>query len=363
MASGTFNLTSTKSTLKGKIEWSSSSNGSSANSSSVTASLYIARTDSYTTKGTWSYGFNVGGTTKSGTWYGSVSSSWICIATITTTVGHSSDGSGSCYLEGYVNGPSGTTMAGYGVSGNTTVTLDKIPRYLTITSHSISKTALNSVTVSWVTDTARDWTQYSLNGADWHNDENYSVASDLKSGTYTIEGLTPNTTYTVKTRLRRTDSGLWTESGTLSFTTLNIAKITSAPNINFGDSITIKKTNPSGNTNNIKIQTLNPTTTIKTVKKASNSVTITLTDNEWDTLYKKLGNSNSMKIRYLVETIGDSTYTNYVNKTLTLTGNMKTIKLGKNGEVKRAKVFVEVDSETKRAVAWVCVNGEIKRCI
>lgn len=358
MASGTINLNSTKSTLKGKIEWSSFSNGSNANSSTVAASLYIARTDGYTTKGTWNFGFNVAGNQNFSSWYGSVSSGWVCVASMTVTVGHNGDGTGWCYLEGYVNGPSGTSMSGYGVSGSTTVQLDTIPRYLNITSHYIENTGLNSITVRWTTDSARDWTQYSLNGATWTNDVNNSISNDNKSGTYTITGLLPNTQYSIRTRCRRSDSGLWTETGVIYGTTKDIAKISSADNFNFGDNFKVNITNPSKA--NVKLDILVNNINILSKNLNTGVNNIEFTQGQLDNLYKQFKNNNSVTINYIVTT--NNSYTDKRNVICTLTGNAKTIKICKNGVIKRGKAFININGQVKRAVVWISADKTAKRC-
>lgn len=68
MASGSFNLSTTSGTthLKSKINWSSTSNGSSANSSNVTASMVLWRDNSgYKTYGTGTFSITINGNTKS----------------------------------------------------------------------------------------------------------------------------------------------------------------------------------------------------------------------------------------------------------------------------------------------------------
>lgn len=134
-------------------------------------------------------------------------------------------------------------------TGSGSWSLDKIPRYLNSINIYNNGSALNSISVKWTCDPKRDWTQYSLNGGSW-TDAGDSVAGDNKSGTFSIGGLSPNTTYNVKVGLRRTDSGLWSESGTISITTKNKATITS-PSDNFSlnneNSLTVKCNNPSGN--------------------------------------------------------------------------------------------------------------------
>jgi len=258
------------------------------------------------------------------------------------------------------------TASSYGVGASIegTFNLATIPRYAYFSKHQLEGTGLNNIDIRYRPDRTITGVQYSLNGGSWTNISTISGQWNSPNNdiVYRISNLSPNTNYSVRTRIQYANN-LWTTSGTISATTKDIARIVSAPNINFGDSIRITKTNPSGNQNNIKIQTLNPTTIIRTITQTSNDMTITLTQEEWDTLYKKLGNSNSITIRYLVETVGTTTYNNYVDKTLTLTGNQKTANIKINGSWKRAKKWVKINGSWKRCVRWIKVNGSWKRCI
>lgn len=348
MASGTIWLDSDISTLQGKIEWSSYSNGSNANSSTVTATLYIARTDGYTTTGTFGFGFQVGDTTYYDSWYGSISGNWVALKTLTVIVGHANNGSGSCYISGYANGPSGTSMSGHSCSGGQTVTLDSIPRYANFTSHSVNSTGLNTITVKWSADSNCDSVQYKLNNGAWTN---------ASSTTYTISNLTPNTQYSIKTRIRRQDSGLWTESGTITGKTKDIGKITSAPDFIFGDNILVSITNPSGESMNFKIQHNNTDIVNQNISAGQN--TIMLTQAQLDNLYKKYTNSNSLSLSYVLTTKNTYTYSAIV--TCTLTGNAKTFRLCTGGSIKRCKVFVKHNGIIKKGVVFVKYNNAIKR--
>jgi hypothetical protein len=137
MANGTITLTASgklPSYLNGRIVWSSTSNGTAANISSVTAQLQISRNSSVATSGTWYGSFTVGGASKQISYYTSVGSSWVTIDTVTATVTHNADGSGSCYIYAVLNGPTETSMEGTYVSGSATVTLDAIARYASLVS-------------------------------------------------------------------------------------------------------------------------------------------------------------------------------------------------------------------------------------
>lgn len=235
MANGTINLVSTKNVLEGRIVWNATSNGSSANSSNITAEIQIRRNDGYTTEGTWEGALNVGGKIENFSVHATVNSTWVTMKTISNVIAHNSDGTGTCYLESYCNGPTGTSMAGASVSGKATVTLDKIERYVKITNFSIKSKTVDSITIQYSTDNEVDYAQYSLNGGSW---------IDLNVNN-SITGLSIDSTYSVKIRVRGKASGLWTESSTITVTTYDIAKISSVSNFNHGDSASIVITNPS----------------------------------------------------------------------------------------------------------------------
>lgn len=244
MASGIIDLGSSGK-MSGRISWSSSSNGPQNNSSNVTATLQVRRNDSYgPTTGTFTGSLFIHDEQQDYSVHARVSSDWITLKSFSKTVGHSGDGKGSCHIWGNISGPSGTSMSGSYVEADTWVTLDTIPRYANFIEHWISATGLNSVTVHWATDAPCDRIQYSLNGGGW---------TDTASTNYTVGGLAPSTRYTIKSRTRRTDSQLWNESGTLTFTTKSISAVQSwtqltlpAPGTN-NTTIKYKISNDSGN--------------------------------------------------------------------------------------------------------------------
>lgn len=252
----------------------------------------------------------------------------------------------------------------YGVSASieNSFELTQIPRYTTVNNSERGKT-VNSISVNWSTADAIDWTQYSLNGGAWQ-DAYDTVASDHKSGYYTISGLNPNTQYSVKTRGRRADSQLWSEAGAINITTYDIAKISSAPNFNLGDNETIKYSNPSGSEIATAIFKTDKATKLCEYRNCSgNSYTYNFTDEELDNLYKLFENSNSVNICIKIRTTcGDRQYYHEPIVTLTLTGNHKTIRV--NSEIwKRGKVFVNVNGTWKHGVMWTNSQGTWKRGI
>lgn len=120
--------------LQGRIVWSSTSNGSSANTSRVEGTLQVRKTDYYApTAGTFTGWLNIGGESRNFSYYGSITGDWVTVMSFNKTISHNPDGTGKCYLAGRVTGPTGTSMAGNYVESSSTVNLDKIARYATVT--------------------------------------------------------------------------------------------------------------------------------------------------------------------------------------------------------------------------------------
>lgn len=321
MANGTITLTSSRDVLEGRIIWESSSNGPISNNSYVQANLQIRRNDGYTTTGTWTGSLNVNGKSETFSFRASVGSSWVTVKSVNNTVNHNNNGTGSCQISGRCNGPSGTSMSGEYVDGSQTVALDKIPRYLTITSFTIASRTLNTVVVAWATSDPRSSTLFSLNGGAWTGSSTFgeSLASDQKSGTFNIKNLNPNTTYKLKIKCIRTDSGLETESNEISFTTYDIAKLTEVPNVNIGKSHTIKWSNPTGAATKLKLCQTNGTLIIDYGTVTGTSKTITPTAN---TIYALTPNSNKYNAKYVITTTQNNvSYTNERSFTFNVTNS------------------------------------------
>ena len=97
--------------------------------------------------------------------------------------------------------------------------------------------------MNWSSDSTIDYLWYSKDGGDiWTGVD----VADGKNGTYTISGLTANKAYDIKTRLRRKDSQLYKDSGTLAVTTYGWPYCTEAPDFVVGNKVTLKLYNPLG---------------------------------------------------------------------------------------------------------------------
>lgn len=98
-------------------------------------------------------------------------------------------------------------------------TLDTIPRYTSISSFSVSKRSETTLTFNWGTADTIDYAWYSTNnGSSWTGVD----VTDGTSGSFNVSGLSANTSYNCKLRVRRKDSQLTTDSGTVSQTTYKI---------------------------------------------------------------------------------------------------------------------------------------------
>lgn len=126
--------------------------------------------------------------------------------------------------------------------GSGSWSLPTIPRYATCNQSLANKTE-TTITMNWSSDSTVDYIWWSRNnGSSWHGID----VADGKSGSYTITGCTANTAYNIKTRVRRRDSQLTTDSSTLGVTTYAYPYASSMPNFTIGNSLTVGLYNPLG---------------------------------------------------------------------------------------------------------------------
>ena len=161
----------------------------------------------------------------------------------TQAIQHNSDGtktivfSGQCQLDLNWSGVQIGTISGSG-----SMTLTPISRYATV-SQTLSAKTETTASITWVSDSIVDHIWYSTdNGSTWTG---IDVADGTK-GTYTINGLFADTTYQIKTRIRRKDNQLTTDSSALSVTTYAYPYCSSMPNFTIGEKVTLGFYNPLG---------------------------------------------------------------------------------------------------------------------
>lgn len=247
-------------------------------------------------------------------------------------------------------------------SGSGSWDLDTLPRYATV-KQSLNSKNINSITMDWSSDSTIDYIWYSKdNGSNWTGVD----VSDGTSGSYKISGLSANTTYKVKTRVRRKDSQSTTDTSSLEITTYDIARISGANDFNLGDTETVNFSNPSGNKIKLSIQdSIGSKFYCNDRVVSGTNYTFNFTDSELDTLYKAMGNSNSLSARVYLKTFYDeiSHYMDYKDIRISLTGNQKTGYVNIDGQWKRSKKWINVQGRWKRCVRWININGTWKRCI
>ena len=163
------------------------------------------------------------------------------LGTFTQTVDHNASGQASNVTLSVTYPFRGTYSSTYyeSITASTTVDLDTIPRYATVTTSSTAKTE-TTITMQWTADSTIDKVWYKIGSGSWTE----AGSVNATSGTYTISSRTANTTYSISTRVRRKDSQLTTDSSAVSVTTYDYPYATSMPNFTIGDSVTIKFYNP-----------------------------------------------------------------------------------------------------------------------
>ena len=176
-------------------------------------------------------------------------------------VDHNSDGTKqitiSARANGYASsyGPSSSSSASGDCTASATITLDTIPRYATITQALSSKTE-TSIVINWTADAVCDKLWYSKdNGVSW----TAVTISDSQSGTFTLTGLTAYTPYQIKTKVRRKDSQLTSESSALVIATYSYPFADSMPSFTIGSAVTIGIYNPLGRSCTVKMTDSNGT--------------------------------------------------------------------------------------------------------
>ena len=323
--------------IKYRIVVTEGSPNIAANTSPVTVEVQAWRTNTgYTTYGTGTCYCSINGTNYSQSISNSQEityNSYTVLFKKTVTITHDADGSKSIYVSAYINHDRFTSS-----SQGFTVTLSTIPRYATITQSVGSKTE-TAITIKWASDSTIDYIWYSTNnGSNWTGIN----ISDGKTGTYTISGLNANTTYKVKTRVRRKDSQLTTDSSALSVTTYSYPYANSMPNFTIGSSLTIGIYNPLGRNVTVSIigddgtvrgsnQTTGTTmspytnegwinfwyTTIPNKQKGTYKVRITYGSSVID----KTGGTYSVNVSACKPSIESLTYEDTNSTTTALTGN------------------------------------------
>lgn len=280
------------------------------NTSTVKYVLTLHRPSAVSSSASKAWSVTINGTKKSGS--GSIGGSGNkTLLSGTMVIPHNTDGSktlsfsGSCQLDITWSGTKLGTITGSG-----SMTLTKIPRYATVTQTLMSKTE-TSATIKWSSDSTIDYIWWSSNnGSSWTGIN----VTDGTTGQYTISGLSANTAYQIKTRVRRKDSQLTTDSSALSVTTYAFPYCNSMPNFTIGSKLTLGFFNPLGRSITVNIlgadgsQISNDTTTGTSISGYNNETV-------QNRLYASIPNAKSgtykVKVTYgtQISTKNGGTYT------------------------------------------------------
>ena len=131
-----------------------------------------------------------------------------------------------------------------------TYQLDVAPAYTSITGFSVGALSETSVRFNWSAANTVDYVWYSTNnGSSWNGVD----VADGTSGSFDVGGLSANTGYNFKIRVRRKDSQLTTDSGAYYATTYAYPYLTSIPEFTVGNSLTIGIYNPLGRSCTISV--------------------------------------------------------------------------------------------------------------
>ena len=242
------------------------------------------------------YSVNVDGQNWSGSIPSYNGSSTVTIASGSKNVTHDSDGGKYIGFDFSINDTAGRTYTPGNASASGGMNLTKIARYANITSFSVNKRNETSLSVSFGVDSTIDYCQYSLNNGSWADT---GVSASDRS--FNITGLSANTSYNVKIRVRRQDSQLWSETSNKSQTTYNYPNCTSSPNFIIGNSVTLSLYNPLSRSVTVKILSSNDTelasgTTTGTSISGFNGTS--QTQNMYDSIPNATSGTYKVKVTY-----------------------------------------------------------------
>ncbi len=285
---------------------------SSQNTSEVTYTFQIApKVKGYDWSG-WSnkisYTVTIDGTEYTGTIPSYNGSSTVTLKTGTQTITHNDDGNKSIAISFSVSDTTGQSYTCGNASSNGTLALTYIPRYAT-SNQSLSSKTETSLTISWSSDNTCDYIWYSTN-----NGTNWTAVGSVNatSGSYTISGLTANTSYNVKTRVRRKDSQLTTDSSSATWTTYAYPSISSVgtTNLIIGNQQTLTLYNPLSRTVTVYMKNGSSGTSGTQIYSGTSSTTSISFTPTASTLYNLIPNAKSGScVYYLVYNDGTTNHT------------------------------------------------------
>jgi hypothetical protein len=260
------------------------------------------------------------------------------VASGTATIAHATDGTKTFKA----SAEAGIYNTAVNCTGSGSWALDAIPRHGTV-SHSLKSKTETTAVINWSSDSTVDYLWYSKdNGSTWTG---VNVA-DGKSGTYTVTGLTANTAYKIKTRIRRKDSQLTTDSGAISVTTYQYPYCMEAPAFVIGDKVTLKFYNPLLKVFDFTIVRDDTGAVIHSRTIGGNTITLGDDEQMVDALYNTIPSQKSARYRVVVP--------NASNKTIEKVGGFYSV-----AESKCAPTFTTFTYDD-RSAAVTAITGNAK---
>lgn len=312
---GTITAYGSKHSHEFKLTVNETSTSTANNTSEISFSFTIYKASySWSNWKSITYSISINGTSYSGTIPSYSAGSTLTIRTGSQTVSHNSDGTKSINYSFSVNDGSGQSYTCGNASASGSMNLSTIPRYAKA-SISLNSKTVNSVKLNYSADATIDGIWVSKNGGAWES--GYALTSPIN-----VSGLSPNTKYTLKIRVKRLDSQLYSESNSIEVTTHQIATLSSVPNVNIGSAHTITWANPSGASTSLKLCKTDNSVIIDygTVTGTSKAITPTASK-----IYPLTPNSNTYKARYILTTTANGkSYTNSKDFTFTVTNSNPT---------------------------------------
>lgn len=204
-----------------------------------------------------------------------------------------------------------TTPSGGTKTGNISINIPSMVTPPKITSFSVKSKTSNSLTFSF-TCTKADTFYYRLGEGSWVR----GSSGNITSGTFTINGLSPNTSYTIhliaRNWINESADTYVQDIKSISEKTYDAGKISSVNNFIHGDNAVVTVSNQSGSAMNLTMKIGNTQILSKSVKSGIN--TIVFTDAQLDSIYKLYGSNNFVTANFIL-TAGNSTD----SKTCTIT--------------------------------------------
>jgi hypothetical protein len=312
---GTITAYGSKHSHEFKLTVNETSTSTANNTSEISFSFTIYKASySWSNWKSITYSISINGTSYSGTIPSYSAGSTLTIRTGSQTVSHNSDGTKSINYSFSVNDGSGQSYTCGNASASGSMNLSTIPRYAKA-SISLNSKTVNSVKLNYSADATIDGIWVSKNGGAWES--GYALTSPIN-----VSGLSPNTKYTLKIRVKRADSQLYSESNSIEVTTHQIATLSSVPNVNIGSAHTITWANPSGASTSLKLCKTDNSVIIDygTVTGTSKAITPTASK-----IYPLTPNSNTYKARYILTTTANGkSYTNSKDFTFIVTNSNPT---------------------------------------